>query len=90
MFVVVSYDIIDDKRRIKLAQKLENYGTRIQYSVFECLLDEVKFKEMITILVSLIEGEDSLRIYSLCKGCLHSIKVFGTAEVTKDEEVYIV
>ncbi|MCM8826472.1 MAG: CRISPR-associated endonuclease Cas2 [Candidatus Omnitrophica bacterium] len=90
MFVVVSYDIIDDKRRQKISQKLEDYGKRVQYSVFECILDEVKFKEMIKELVSFIEEEDSLRFYNLCEGCLKRIKVFGMAEVTKDEDVYIV
>ena len=38
MFIVISYDIPADKRRTKLAQLLENYGQRVQYSVFECLL----------------------------------------------------
>ncbi len=90
MFVVVSYDIVDDKRRLKVAQKLEDYGTRVQYSVFECIVDEDKFKEMLNKLNYLIEEEDSLRFYRLCESCLKRIKVFGMAEVTKDEEVYIV
>jgi len=37
---VVSYDIVDDKRRTKLAKKLCDFGKRVQYSVFECDLDE--------------------------------------------------
>jgi len=90
MFIVVSYDIIDDSRRIKVAKKLEDYGVRVQYSVFECILDEIKFKEMIEDTVSLIEQDDSLRFYNLCDGCLKRIKVFGSAEVTKDQDVYII
>lgn len=90
MFVVISYDIVDDRRRLKVAQKLEDYGTRVQYSVFECILEEEKLKELQKGLVSLIEEEDSLRFYQLCEGCLKRIKVYGSAEVTKDQEVYIV
>jgi len=42
--VIVVYDIPDDKRRTKLAQFLEGYGRRVQYSVFECFisLDEMR------------------------------------------------
>ena len=35
---VVSYDITSDRLRNKIAKTLEGYGTRIQYSVFECRL----------------------------------------------------
>ena len=31
---VISYDIPDDKRRKKIADLLEGYGQRVQYSVF--------------------------------------------------------
>lgn len=91
MFVIVTYDIVDDRRRIKIANGLENYGTRVQYSVFECIVDEVKFKEMTGFLTLLIDEEqDSLRFYVLCEGCLKRIKIAGMAEITQDREVYIV
>jgi CRISPR-associated protein Cas2 len=32
MLVVVTYDVPDDKRRLKLAKLLEGYGRRVQYS----------------------------------------------------------
>ena len=41
MFYLVSYDIPDTKRRTKLAKTLEDFGDRVQYSVFECILDGV-------------------------------------------------
>jgi len=40
--IVVAYDIIDDKRRNRVAKTMEDYGTRVQYSVFECVLEEEK------------------------------------------------
>jgi CRISPR-associated protein Cas2 len=39
MFIVVSYDISHDRRRARLSRELKNFGTRVQYSVFECVLE---------------------------------------------------
>ena len=47
MVYVVSYDIISDRTRRKLSKILEGYGVRIQYSVFECRLNEKRFRENI-------------------------------------------
>jgi CRISPR-associated protein Cas2 len=91
MFVVVSYDIPEDKRRLKVAKELENYGNRVQYSVFECNLQEDKLKEMCETLLSIIkQQEDSLRVYRLCESCLKKVKIYGTGEISKDEDFYIV
>ncbi|MBW1990880.1 MAG: CRISPR-associated endonuclease Cas2, partial [Deltaproteobacteria bacterium] len=43
MFWVVSYDIVDDRRRLRLAKLLTDYGHRVQKSVFECDLDDRRF-----------------------------------------------
>ena len=40
MFYVVSYDISDDRRRLNLVKTLLDFGAMVQYSVFECLMDE--------------------------------------------------
>ena len=37
--IVVSYDIPDDRRRLRLANTLKDFGIRVQYSVFECRLE---------------------------------------------------
>jgi CRISPR-associated protein Cas2 len=46
MFVVVAYDISDDPRRTKLHNTLKNFGTPVQYSVFECILAKGGWKKM--------------------------------------------
>ena len=43
---LISYDICGDKKRRNIAKELENYGKRVQYSVFECDLDKSKFDEL--------------------------------------------
>ncbi len=40
---LVSYDICDPKRLRRVAKILEGFGTRLQYSVFECPLDAMRF-----------------------------------------------
>ena len=46
MVYVVSYDIVSDRTRRKVSKILEGYGVRIQYSVFECRLNEKRFQKM--------------------------------------------
>ncbi|MBI1986843.1 MAG: CRISPR-associated endonuclease Cas2 [Nitrospinae bacterium] len=48
MCIVIAYDIVDDKKRMRVAKELENFGrrVRVQKSVFECLLDERRFLDM--------------------------------------------
>ena len=90
MFYLVSYDIPDDRRRTRLAKTLKDYGGRVQYSVFECLLNQELFDKMIERIETIImEAEDSVRIYGLCANCERVIKVIGTGEVSHDEDVYI-
>lgn len=84
MFVVVSYDIVDDKRRNKVAKTLENFGARVQYSVFECELDAAALKRLGDRLGRLIaKEEDSVRFYFLCESCLPKAKVMGPGKVTR-------
>jgi CRISPR-associated protein Cas2 len=91
MFVVVSYDIADDKRRGKVAKTLLNFGARVQYSVFECALDAAALKRLGDRLATLIAGEeDSVRFYFLCESCLPKAKVMGQGKVTRLESCRIV
>ena len=76
---VVSYDITSDRRRNKIAKTLEGYGTRIQYSVFECRLTEKKYREMYRKLMQLMTDKEdgSIRIYSVCENCEGKIRTIG-------------
>lgn len=89
MFYIVSYDIPDDRKRNKVAKTLLNFGNRVQYSVFECILDEKQLEKMTSQLGKIISDEDSVRIYALCARCEGVVKVFGSGKVTKDENVFI-
>ncbi|MEO1783461.1 CRISPR-associated endonuclease Cas2 [Thermodesulfobium sp. 4217-1] len=77
-FYVISYDVVDNKKRYKIAKLLEGKGTRVQKSVFECYLTE---KELIRLNKEIMKrinpDTDSVRIYLLCKRCKSAISVLG-------------
>jgi CRISPR-associated protein Cas2 len=90
MFYLVSYDIPDDKRRTRLAKAIKDFGDRVQYSVFECLLDEALFERMTNRITSIIDmNEDSVRIYRMCGSCEKQIQIIGQGDISRIEEVYI-
>lgn len=90
-FIVVSYDIKENKRRVKVAKTLLDYGTRVQYSVFECNLCDRHIRQLEGKLGRIINPkEDTVRFYNLCQSCVQNIRIIGTGELTTDEEVYII
>ena len=90
-FVLVVYDISSDKRRTRLHNKLLDFGTPVQYSVFECLLDDKELARMkkATLKVSKPQ-EDRVRYYYLCRGCVARTEVTSGREVLAEEPVIIV
>jgi CRISPR-associated protein Cas2 len=90
MLIVVSYDLPDDRRRTKLAHNLKDFGVRVQYSVFECLLDSEQVEALRARITRLIDpGEDRVRIYRFCEDCGAKTELLGLSEPTEDAEVYI-
>ncbi len=71
MMVLVTYDVstVDEggrKRLRRVAKQCQNYGQRVQNSVFECLVDPVQFAQLRKNLESIINPKkDSLRYYFL-------------------------
>ena len=91
MFLVVTYDITDDQRRMRVASEMENYGKRVQFSVFECHLPKEKAIELQHRIDSLIiKEEDQVRYYTLCQKDAENVLVDGPGEVTKDWDFFIV
>jgi CRISPR-associated protein Cas2 len=79
MFFVIAYDVLNDRRRQRLAKELVNWATRVQGSVFEAELDEARAAQLLERLRRIVSTEDDLRVYRLCKSCLdHSVVVRGS------------
>jgi len=89
-FIVASYDITDDKRRRKVMKAMEDFGKRVQYSVFECLLTPIEFEKFKKRLKPLIlETQDSIRFYFIGAEDVSRIQVLGTGKVTEDKLFFI-
>ena len=90
---VVCYDIVDDKRRTRLAKCLDGYGDRIQYSVFEAVLDRVLFDNLVQDVKKIMdEKEDKVTIYPLCSACAKKRIALGkrNGPLPGEEIVFIV
>lgn len=82
LFYVVVYDIPSDRRRKKVADLLEGYGQRVQYSVFECVLTPAKYRELRDRLRKRIKSaEDSVRFYPLSGHTLNQVETWGGPQV---------
>lgn len=77
---LVCYDVRDDKRRQKLSKLLEQRCQRVQYSVFECPLDEATLVKLLEKrwLQVLKLNEDSLRVYPLDRTAKARTRVYGS------------
>jgi CRISPR-associated protein Cas2 len=90
LYLVVSYDITEDRRRNRVAKLMENYGKRVQYSVFECLLQEYSLLQLQEQLQAILDFEtDSVRFYRLCVRCRNAIEILGRG-TTQHEEPFVI
>jgi CRISPR-associated protein Cas2 len=84
MLYVVIYDISDDKRRKRVFNLLEGYGQRVQFSAFECVLNDRKFEELRSRLIKVVKmNEDSVRFYPISKHTLGQVIVWGEPPLTQ-------
>lgn len=89
-FVVVAYDVADNRRRQKIAKTLEQYGLRCNESVFECLLTEAKIERMKRQILKLAEEhEDVILYYYLCKPCVLKRESIGRRSEPNPEIVWV-
>jgi CRISPR-associated protein Cas2 len=91
MFVLVSYDVstVDpggERRLRRVAKACVDHGQRVQYSVFECIVDPAQWTFLRQRLIDEIDPEaDSLRFYFLGSNWKHRVEHIG-AKKTLDQE----
>lgn len=96
MMTLVSYDVCTtdakSKSRLrKIAKHCQNYGQRVQNSVFELDVDYGTFLKIKHKLLELMDSEkDSLRIYYLGNNWEKRIEHFGAKETYNPEGVLII
>jgi CRISPR-associated protein Cas2 len=78
MLTLIAYDITDRKRLHKVARLCEDYGMRVQYSVFECRLEAAAFERFWAELHSLLDPASDIAVaYPICARCAREIRDAG-------------
>lgn len=95
MLVLITYDVNTEtpagKTRLrKVAKQCVNYGTRVQNSVFECVLDPGQCLMLKSVLTDIIDEEvDSLRFYYLGNQKKAKVEEIGVRKGVKIEDPLI-
>jgi CRISPR-associated protein Cas2 len=89
---VICYDITDQKRRARLSKCLDGYGDRVQFSVFEAVLDKPLFDHLQQDAGEIIDPVvDRIFIFPLCAGCAkRALRLGKPTEVPGEETVFVV
>lgn len=96
MLVLITYDVNTQtaagrKRLRQVAKQCVNYGQRVQNSVFECVLDVAKFREVQHKLEKIIDVEkDSLRFYLLGNNYKNKVEHIGAKASFDVEDTLII
>jgi CRISPR-associated protein Cas2 len=96
VLVVVAYDVrTEDKagrRRLRRVAKLcQNFGQRVQFSVFECLVDPAQWANLKAKLLAEIDPKaDSLRFYFLGANWQNRIEHIGAKQAYDPEGPLVV
>lgn len=91
MLTLIGYDITSPSRLARVAKTCEDYGMRVQYSIFECHLDERRFEKFWAKLLSQINPEkDRLVAYQIDAKSARRTRTAGTMVCSEKVVVYLV
>jgi len=91
MLTLVAYDITNAKRLRRVADVCEDFGVRVQYSIFECHLDERGFNALWKALLGEInEDEDRLVAYRIDARSARQTMTAGTMVCSERVVCYLV
>lgn len=78
--VVIAYDVSVDNTRARLAGMLQQFGDRIQYSVFLCRVERDALDELLERARHLIDPRtDSIYVLRQCGNCWSQVVTVGQA-----------
>lgn|SRR5574344_648121 len=87
--ILIIYDIVNNRKRIKFSKFLEEYGVRVQKSCFEGLLPNNKLEEIRKKIPVFIDPKcDTVKVYKINGS--GQVYCFGTARFTEQEDTIII
>lgn len=91
MRILVTYDIVTNRRRRRLAKRLDGVIDRVQKSVFEGEVDGGTIERIRKVCADTIDKRtDDVRIYRLCARCLDTIEIIGKSPAVPREKEDVV
>ena len=91
MLTLVAYDITSPKRLAKVAKVCEDFGLRVQYSLFECHLEEREFQRFWKRLLKEInEDEDRVVAYKIDARSAKETMTAGTMVCSEKVVCYLI
>ena len=85
MTYIFSYDITDVRRRNQIAKTLNQFGLRVQKSVFQCDVPPEKAHNIKNNLLEIIAvEEDSVLFYPVCNDCLEKARFLGNRKLPQN------
>lgn len=91
MLSIVAYDISSPRRLARVARVCEDFGVRVQYSIFECQLTEDDFETFwLTVLEEIDEDEDRVVAYRIDAGSAKRTLTAGTMVCSEKAVCYLV
>lgn len=88
MLILIIYDIVDNKQRVKFAKFLQGYGIRVQKSCFEAKLRKDKYEKLLREIPQFCTGVDSVRVYKIIGKS--QVKSWGIDIKNEDEDILII
>ena len=87
---LITYDISNNKIRLKVSKMLLKHGERVQYSVFEVLISENELEKVLKKFNKMIDDEtDSIRVYKLNETVLDQLVVLGIQKQVYEEDLIL-
>jgi len=91
MVYLIAYDIADPKRLHCVAKVCEDFGVRVQYSLFECRLESDEFNRLWdAMLTEMDDDEDRAVAYPLDARAVRETRTAGTMVCTEQIVCYLV
>jgi CRISPR-associated protein Cas2 len=91
MLTLVAYDICNQRRLARVASVCEDFGVRVQYSIFECRLEPNEFERFWSKLLDTIDQkEDRVVAYSLDAKAARETRTAGTMICSEQVVCYLI
>lgn len=89
--VFIAYDVSSNQARARIAAQLLRVGTRVQRSVFECVVTPETLEVLVSTLRKVIDlRTDTLHVFPACRPCHEQVLRIGQAPPTLSVRYWVV